>query len=367
MRLWVDIANSPHVTLFHPVVEELRRTGHEVVLTVWDRGQTGALATRCWPDAVVVGEGFRRSRADKAMAVWGRAAALRDRLRGVPLDAAVGHNSYSQIVAARLLGIPVVTAMDYEHQPANHLAFRLADRILLPDAIPFGAVRAFGATAERVVRYPGPKESVALSTFRPDPDFLRTLGIDRGTPVVTVRPPAEGALYHRHPNRIFDALLPRLGALDARVLLTPRTGAQAERYRDVPGVDVLDQPVSGPDLLFHSDLVVGAGGTMTREAAVLGTPCVTVFSGRPAAVDLALIRAGRLRTAADLEAVLRGPIRRVQAREWKSDPEALRAFTAAVIAAAASIRPRRHRRVSGPRLHDRLRPVGPAHASTYER
>jgi len=38
----------------------------------------------------------------------------------------LSHNSYSQIVAARLLRIPVVTAMDFEHQPANHLAFRLA-------------------------------------------------------------------------------------------------------------------------------------------------------------------------------------------------------------------------------------------------
>ena len=42
----------------------------------------------------------------------------------------MSHNSYAHIVAARSLGIRAVTAMDFEHQPANHVGFRLAE--LLP-------------------------------------------------------------------------------------------------------------------------------------------------------------------------------------------------------------------------------------------
>ena len=35
--------------------------------------------------------------------------------------------------------------MDYEHQPANHLAFRLASRVIVPRAFPTEALRRYGA------------------------------------------------------------------------------------------------------------------------------------------------------------------------------------------------------------------------------
>jgi hypothetical protein len=48
-------------------------------------------------------------------------------------------------------------------------------------------------------------------------------------------------------------------------------------------------------LLAYADLTIGAGGTMTRESALLGTPTYTVFIGRPASVDAELVRLGLLR------------------------------------------------------------------------
>jgi predicted glycosyltransferase len=47
--------------------------------------------------------------------------------------------------------------------------------------------------------------------------------------------------------------------------------------------------------MYTADVVLGGGGTMTREAALLGTPTFSVFAGAPAAVDDSLLRAGRLR------------------------------------------------------------------------
>jgi Protein of unknown function (DUF354) len=52
--------------------------------------------------------------------------------------------------------------------------------------------------------------------------------------------------------------------------------------------------VDGPSLLALADLVVGAGGTMNRESALLGTPTYTVFAAELAAVDAELIRRGLL-------------------------------------------------------------------------
>jgi predicted glycosyltransferase len=48
------------------------------------------------------------------------------------------------------------------------------------------------------------------------------------------------------------------------------------------------------DLCFYSDLVISAGGTMNREAAILGTPVYSTFSGSMPAVDEQLIKMGRM-------------------------------------------------------------------------
>lgn len=49
-----------------------------------------------------------------------------------------------------------------------------------------------------------------------------------------------------------------------------------------------------PNLIYHSDLVISAGGTMNREATVLGTPVYTVYKGRLGAVDRHLIDTDRM-------------------------------------------------------------------------
>ena len=67
-----------------------------------------------------------------------------------------------------------------------------------------------------------------------------------------------------------------------------------------------------------ADLVVSAGGTMNREAVVLGTPVWTTFAGELGAVDRALIAAGRLRRlerVGDLVVEPRGPADRPVLRD----------------------------------------------------
>jgi predicted glycosyltransferase len=59
-------------------------------------------------------------------------------------------------------------------------------------------------------------------------------------------------------------------------------------------VKVPERAVDSLTLLALADLTIGGGGTMTRESALLGTPTYTVFAGRLAAVDEALIGQGRL-------------------------------------------------------------------------
>ncbi|MGH9931500.1 MAG: DUF354 domain-containing protein, partial [Pyrinomonadaceae bacterium] len=245
-----------------------------------------------------------------------RAMALARWARGRDLDLAVSHNSYSQILAARALSLRAITLMDYEHQPANHLAFRMASRIIVPRAFPETALERFGASLAKVKRYDGIKEDVYLADFQSEPEFekqLGGLGISASDVLVTVRPPANEALYHRFENELFEHLLERLSATPAvKVVLLPRNDSQRETYGAGADANLIvpKSPLDGGNLIAHSDLVVSAGGTMNREAAALGIPAASIYRGEWAAIDEQLVREGRLRRISTAEDVRDLPIQK---------------------------------------------------------
>ena len=300
VRVWIDLANSPHVPLAEPIVRALRRRGDEVVLTARDHAQTVELARRRWPELRVIGGSSPPGRAKKALAIAARAKELRRFARRERPDVAFSHGSYAQVTAARSARVPSLVMMDYEHQPANHLSFRLASRVLVPEVFPAAALKKFGARETKVERYPGFKEELYLSGFTADRRVLDDLDLDPGAVIAVFRPPPEGALYHRMANERFDRVLDearRHGGV--QIVLLPRTPAQRVRYAD--GVRIPSEAVDGSSLLSLADLLVGAGGTMNREAAILGTPTYTVFAGALAAVDAELIRQGRMHDLRDPE------------------------------------------------------------------
>jgi predicted glycosyltransferase len=312
MRLWIDLANSPHVPFFRALIPEFERRGFEVEITAREFAQTVELAEAAELGATVIGTHGGRALAGKAGNLIGRAAALRKWARGREVDLAVSHNSYAHVLAARSLRIKSVTLMDYEHQPANHLAFRLSSRVIVPRSFPEEALRRYGARARKVRRYDGTKEDVYLADFAPDPRFAETLaelGVKVDDVLVVIRPPAHDALYHRFENELFDELLARLLArAGVKIILLARTEAQRAAYieRESANLILPRAVLDGANLVAYADMVISAGGTMNREAAALGVPAATIYAGRWAAIDEELVREGRLKriaTREDLEAL----------------------------------------------------------------
>lgn len=301
MRIWIDLANSPHVPFFRALIPDFVARGHQVEISARDFAQTVELATKAGMVPHVIGGHGGGKLTGKAGNLIGRAAALGKWARDRGFDLAVSHNSYAQISAAVTLGIKTVTLMDYEHQPANHLAFRLASRVIVPRAFPAAELKKYGASARKVKRYDGMKEDVYLADFTPDPAFgesLRNLGIAKEDVLVVARPPAREALYHRFENELFDHLLSNLNARnDVKILLLPRTDAQRTDFeaRHLSNLIIPRDVLDGADLIAAADLVISAGGTMNREAAALGVPAASVYAGKWAAIDEGLVSEGRLR------------------------------------------------------------------------
>src|SRR5437667_927516 len=309
MRIWIDLANSPHVPFFRALIPEFVERGHQVEITARDFAQTVELATKAGMMPHVIGRHGGGTFRGKAGNLIGRAAALRKWARDRGFDLAVSHNSYAQISAAAALGIKTVTLMDYEHQPANHLAFRLASRVIVPRPFPAEELRKYGASTRKVRRYDGMKEDVYLADFAPDPRFaeaLRKLGVASQDVLVVARPPAREALYHRFENELFDDLLTALSArADVKVVLLPRTEPQRADFeaRKLTNMIIPREALDGANLIAAADLVISAGGTMNREAAVLGVPAASIYAGKWAAVDEQLRREGRLQRITSKEEI----------------------------------------------------------------
>ncbi|MDQ3632454.1 MAG: DUF354 domain-containing protein [Actinomycetota bacterium] len=313
MRVWIDMNNSPHPLLFAPVARRLQADGHEVLVTARDNAQTVSLTLERWPDAEIFGTESPPHRAAKVASLGRRFSELRRWAAAARPDVALSHNSYAQIVTAKSLRVRVVTAMDFEHQPANHLAFRLAHTVLLPEALPARLVRRQGARARKVRHYPGLKEELYLADFEPDPTVEERIGVRRNgdTALVVVRTPPSRATYHQFDNLVFEAALRRVcSQSDVVCVVLPRHAEQREEIEllGLSNCVVCDQAVDSRSLMSGADLVLGAGGTMTREAALLGVPVYSLFAGRAATVDDWLIQRGllrRLERAEDLPVVTR--------------------------------------------------------------
>jgi predicted glycosyltransferase len=300
MRVWVDLTNTAHVLVLRPLIELLEGRGHEVTLTARPLSHTRELLEDWGHPHTVIGRYGGTGKLGKARAAAGRVPRLLRFARGRRFDWALAHGSTDLPPACRLLRIPNTTMFDYEWASLqHHVNCRLASRVLVPDAIPAERLRRYGAHRRKLVQYPGLKEEYYLADFEPDTAVLDALGVDRGGILCVVRTAPSYALYlGGAESELLPRLLQRLsahGQTQTVVLARNDEQRQAIEALALERVIVPERAVDGRSLVALADLLVSAGGTMNREAAVLGTPVWSIFEGRLGAIDEQLASQGRLR------------------------------------------------------------------------
>ena len=312
VRIWVDFTNTAHVIVLRPLVERLEAAGHDVELTARPLSHTVELLEDWGRPHTVLGRYGGVRRRDKAIAAADRVRRLAGWARGRRLDAALAHGSTDVPPVSRALRIPNTTMFDYEWAALQHHAnCRLASRVLVPEAIPPERLARYGARGEKLVRYPGLKEEYYLADFEPDRAVCAQLGVEGAEVLCVVRTAPSYALYLGGSETPLLARVLRRAAADERVhtVVLARTDEQRAGVRalGLSRVVVPDRTVDGRSLVALADVLVSAGGTMNREAAVLGTPVWSMFEGPLGGVDELLVREGRLKLLEDPEAIAFGP------------------------------------------------------------
>jgi len=273
------------VNFFAGFIARLRDAGHEVVITSRPHANTEQLLRMSNIDFHSVGKHYGKRRRAKLFGFAMRCAQLYRFMSQRGADVAISHSSFYQPVVARALGIRCLYLNDNEHAAGNEIAFRFASTVLVPEFLDREKVIAQGARADKVVSYPGVKEGVYLweQAVEHAPPSER--------PAIFVRPEPWLAQYYDGDAAFLDSILTDLSE-EHRVVVLPRGDAQRSHYGRLHGIEVPDAPLSLAEVVRTCHLFIGAGGTMTRELAVLGVPTISTYQNELLDVDRFLIQEG---------------------------------------------------------------------------
>ncbi|MEM3617014.1 MAG: DUF354 domain-containing protein [Candidatus Bathyarchaeia archaeon] len=263
MRVWYDACTGKHVRYGVAIAKKFREMGHEVVLTTRKHPDTIPLARFLNENFIVVGKYDPKSLLSR-LREGARRQLLFCKIFGTRVpDVAISHGSVDQIRVAFGLKIPTITTLDTPYADAVHrLTLPLADYIVVSKAIPEETLRKYSVEG-KIIRFDGVDEVAWIRGFNP------IMKCNFGKPLIVVREVEERAVYVK---RKFSSVnlakkLTRLG----NVVFLPRY-----RQRTIKGLIVPRGFVDSASLVAQADLFVGAGGTITREAALQGTPAVVV-------------------------------------------------------------------------------------------
>ena len=293
MKIWFDLSNSPHINLFAQMIRELERDGHEVVITCRPLANTIDLLDLHGFRYEVVGEHYGANFYRKLFGYPIRVLQLRRYLAPKRIDVAISQSSFHSPVVARLLGVRSIYMNDNEHALGNVPSFLSASKIMVPEFLSLANLKRQMASPAKIVRYPGVKEGIYLWGLQERLERSGAQARQSGRPAVYMRPEPWTAQYYKGGKDFLDDVL--LGIKDhVDVTLLPRGKAQGEHYRAerFAGIRIVDTALDIADIAPDCDLFVGAGGTMTREMAVLGVPTISVYQDELLDVDKYLLELG---------------------------------------------------------------------------
>ena len=261
MRVWYDACTGKHVRYGVAIAKRLRSLGHEVILTTRKHPDTLPLAKFLNEKFIVVGQYNPASLLTRLKDSTRRQLLFCKVFKENAPNVAISHGSVDQCRAAFGLGIPIITTVDTPYADAVHrLTLPLTDYIVASKAIPAKSLQPYNVRG-KIVSFDGVDEVAWIK------DFVPKVRYDFGRPLIVFRQYEEKAVYTKRRLGLL-ALARKLTRLGKVVFLSRYS------HKAVKGLIVPKKFVDSASLVAQADLFVGAGGTITREAALQGTPAL---------------------------------------------------------------------------------------------
>ncbi|NPA96192.1 MAG: DUF354 domain-containing protein [Crenarchaeota archaeon] len=282
-RVWIDVLTPKQARLFAALSRRL--VGFEILFTARDYDYTVATLRRLGIDPIVAG-GYGYSLREKVVEEARRIEALASVVEGCSMLLA-----YPNPSAARLaygLAIPYIAFTDSPHSVhPSRLSLPLATAVVAPSCIPMREITRFTLPGTHVEMYRGVDEVEWLKLFKPSRASLKELGLEERSYVVVRPPEVRASYYGSRGSRVLSEVAKIvewcLGE-GLSVVYMPRYARDElqERFSGSRGFTIVDRSrgVDGADLTYHALAVVTGGGSMAREAALLGTLGICLYPSR---------------------------------------------------------------------------------------
>jgi hypothetical protein len=306
VKIWIDLTNAPHVRFFKNIIEYFQDQGDEVIVTGRKFGDIHNLMDLFGFEFISIGK-HGVTLGQKLEESTLRAHELSKLIIKEKPDVAISKHSIELPRVTFGLNIPSVYVLDNEHAlAANKLTLPLCNRIIMPQAIDMWTLLRVGADPNKIISYKGTSEIIHFKNFEYNENIFEDLELNlKKEKTILMRPEPSLASYLDADCKK-SVLTPVVDSLEehANILVIPRFKEQEEIFSDYENVTIIKPPVDTFSLIKKCDLIIGAGGTMNREAAIVGTPVISCYPGKTLSVDQFYIDQNRMFRSNNLEEIV---------------------------------------------------------------
>jgi hypothetical protein len=306
VKIWIDLTNAPHVRFFKNIIEYFQDQGDEVLVTGRKFGDIHKLMDLFGFEFISIGK-HGVTLGQKLEESTLRAHELSKLIIKEKPDVAISKHSIELPRVTFGLNIPSVYVLDNEHAlAANKLTLPLCNRIIMPQAIDMWTLLRVGADPNKIISYKGTSEIIHFKNFDYNENIFEDLELNlKKEKTILMRPEPSLASYLDADCKK-SVLTPVVDVLEehANILVIPRFKEQEEIFKNYENVTIIKPPVDTFSLIKKCDLVIGAGGTMNREAAIVGTPVISCYPGTTLSVDQFYIDQNRMFRSNNVEEII---------------------------------------------------------------
>ena len=297
MDIWIDFTNSPHVHYFSQLIKRFEREGIDYFITYRrfkNLEHIVKLYSYNYPPILVGSHG--ESLEEKLINSADRIIKLTKIVLENKPQVAIAKHSVELPRVAFGLNIPSIFIVDNEYAEAqNRLTLPLVDEIISPQGTDRDLLRRQGG--RDFLTFEGTCEvahiNSRLNNVLPlDSGIVEKLRLSKDLPIVVMRPCPNSSYCNGKRDILPYVIKELMKVIDCNIVVFPRSEKQRKIYSDLRVV--IPKVVDTISLLYYADAMVGAGGTMNREAAVIGIPTVSCYPERILGVDRYLIERDRM-------------------------------------------------------------------------
>ena len=299
MRIIIDILTPKQCMFLPKLIESLESRGHQVSKTTRKYREVNELLRLKGLEATIVGRHGGGTLVGKLRANAQRMLALTRIIDELKPDIAVSFSSPEMARVAFGLGIPHICISDSPHAEAvSKLTIPLSKILFTPKVIPKRVWAIYGIPTQNILQYKALDPWAWLKDFTPERKVLKQLNLEASKPILTFRTEESFAAYLLGRTKGIS-IIPMVEKLikkqeDYQIVIVPRYKEQIRSLKKTfkEKATVCESTIDGPSLLHYTTIFIGAGGTMSVEAALLGVPTLSCYPGDPYLIEKYLMKEG---------------------------------------------------------------------------